>query len=102
MNGPNVYPGVPHDYTKEVCITHQLCHIPWTAYVDWSLFDVLMEESSQGRFLHNIHCIMHLFTQEVTPENFLNVLQGNAEAMSGVGSGKVLSRWENQYIIVNV
>lgn len=38
----------------------------------------------------------------MTPENFLNVLQGNAEAMSGVGSGKVLSRWENQNIIVNV
>jgi len=47
INGPNVYPGVPHDYTK----------------------------------------------QDVTPENFLNILQGNAEAMAGIGSGKVIRRW---------
>ena len=43
-----------------------------------------------------------LFAQEVTPENFLNILQGNAEAVSGVGSGKVLRRWGSQFIIVNV
>ena len=52
-----------------------------------------MGEHSQGQFHHNIHCIMHLlFAQEVTPENFLNILQGNAEAVSKVGSGKVLRR----------
>ena len=34
--------------------------------------------------------------QEVTPENFLNILKGNAAAMSGIGSGKVIKR----YIII--
>ena len=29
---------------------------------------------------------------EVTPENFLNVITGNKEAMVGKGSGKVLER----------
>ena len=33
-----------------------------------------------------------LFKKDVTPENFLNILQGNAEAMYGIGSGKVLRR----------
>ena len=62
-----------------------------------------MGEHSQVQFHHNIYCIIRvLFAQEVTPQNFLNILQGNAEAVSGVGSGKVLRRWGSQYIIVNV
>ena len=57
-----------------------------------------MGEHSQVQFHHNMHCIIHvLFAQEVTPQNFLNILQGNAEAVSGVGSGKVLRRWGSQY-----
>ena len=31
--------------------------------------------------------------KEVTPKNFLNVLQGNAAAMKGIGSGKVINRY---------
>ena len=56
-----------------------------------------MEKPIQGRFHHYImHCFV---TKDVTPENFLNILQGNAEAMSGIGSGKVLKRWGNQYTV---
>ena len=33
--------------------------------------------------------------QDVTPENFLNILEGKAEAMSGIGSGKVIQRCVN-------
>jgi hypothetical protein len=33
-----------------------------------------------------------LVLQDVTPKNFLNVLTGNAEAMQGIGSGKVIAR----------
>ncbi len=35
-----------------------------------------------------------LFTvfQDVTPENFLSVLKGDKEAVTGVGTGRVLER----------
>jgi hypothetical protein len=31
--------------------------------------------------------------QDVNPKNFLNVITGNAKAMKGIGSGKVLKRY---------
>ena len=31
--------------------------------------------------------------QDVNPKNFLNVITGNARAMKGIGSGKVLKRY---------
>ncbi|XP_013783249.1 legumain-like [Limulus polyphemus] len=45
----------------------------------------------------------HLFQGEkdVTPQNFLNVLQGNEEAMKGIGSGKVLKSGPNDHVFVN-
>ena len=30
--------------------------------------------------------------QDVTPENFLKILQGDEEGMQGIGSGKVIKR----------
>ncbi|XP_046678468.1 legumain-like isoform X1 [Homalodisca vitripennis] len=53
-NGPNLYPGVIKDYTKE----------------------------------------------EVTPENFINILTGNKKAMEGKGSGKVLESGPNDHVLV--
>nr|CAB3263422.1 legumain-like [Phallusia mammillata] len=53
-DGPDVYKGVPKDYTGET----------------------------------------------VTPENFLNVLTGNAQAMSGIGSGKVLGSKSTDHVFV--
>ncbi|XP_006822143.1 LOW QUALITY PROTEIN: legumain-like [Saccoglossus kowalevskii] len=42
------------------------------------------------------------YTQEdVTPENFLNILQGNAAAMQGIGSGKVIASGPNDHVFVN-
>jgi len=35
----------------------------------------------------------HVNVQEVTVENFLNIIQGNKDAMVGIGSGKVIERW---------
>ena len=37
---------------------------------------------------------------EVTAVNFLNVIQGNAEAMKGIGSGKVLKSTENDEVFI--
>ncbi|XP_076306309.1 legumain-like [Tachypleus tridentatus] len=39
--------------------------------------------------------------KDVTPQNFLNVLQGNEKAMKGVGSGKVLKSGPNDHVFVN-
>ena len=37
--------------------------------------------------------------QDVTPENFLKVLQGDEEAMKGIGSGKVIKRCGTSFIL---
>lgn len=39
--------------------------------------------------------------EDVTPENFLNILQGNKAAMKGIGSGKVISSTANDHVFVN-
>ena len=36
----------------------------------------------------------------MTPENFLNVLKGNKQAMSGIGSGKVIDRYMHYLTII--
>jgi len=38
---------------------------------------------------------------DVTPENFLNILTGNKEAMKGIGSGKVIASGPNDHVFVN-
>lgn len=38
--------------------------------------------------------------EEVTPNNFLNVLKGNKQAMSGIGSGKVIDSGPNDHVFV--
>lgn len=39
--------------------------------------------------------------KDVTPENFLNILSGNANAMQGIGSGKVIASGPNDKVFVN-
>lgn len=39
--------------------------------------------------------------KDVTPENFLNVLEGNAEKMKGIGSGRVLSSTSSDNVFIN-
>jgi len=39
--------------------------------------------------------------KDVTPENFINVLTGNKEAMKNIGSGKVLESGPNDHVFVN-
>ncbi|KAI0218499.1 Legumain [Lamellibrachia satsuma] len=38
---------------------------------------------------------------DVTPENFLNILQGNQEVMKGIGSGRVIKSGPNDHVFVN-
>lgn len=38
---------------------------------------------------------------DVTPQNFLNILTGDAESMQGIGSGKVIASEANDYVFVN-
>lgn len=40
--------------------------------------------------------------EDVTPENFLKVLQGDAEGLRGVGSGKVLQSGPNDRVFINL
>ncbi|TOF89117.1 hypothetical protein CGJ15_24685 [Vibrio parahaemolyticus] len=40
--------------------------------------------------------------KDVTPENFLKVLNGDAEGLSGVGSGKVLKSGPNDHVFINM
>lgn len=39
---------------------------------------------------------------EVTPENFLKVLQGDAEGLRGIGSGRVLQSGPNDRVFINL
>ncbi|CAH3145308.1 unnamed protein product [Pocillopora meandrina] len=38
--------------------------------------------------------------EHVTPDNFLNILKGNKQAMSGIGSGKVIDSGPNDHVFV--
>lgn len=38
--------------------------------------------------------------EDVTPENFMNVLTGNETAMNGIGSGKVLKSGPNDHVFI--
>jgi len=38
--------------------------------------------------------------EDVTPENFLNILQGNKDAMAGIGSGKVIASGPDDHVFV--
>ncbi|XP_065882306.1 legumain-like [Dysidea avara] len=40
--------------------------------------------------------------KEVTVENFLNIIQGNKEAMRGIGSGKVIESGPDSFVFVNL
>jgi len=39
--------------------------------------------------------------EDVTPENFINVLKGNKTGMAGIGSGKVINSGPEDYVFVN-
>ena len=38
----------------------------------------------------------------MTPENFLNVLKGDKQAMKGIGSGKVIDRYMQCIFVIYV
>lgn len=47
------------------------------------------------------HGVLKDYTKEdVTPKNFLNILKGDKEAMSGIGSGKVIDSGPNDHVFV--
>jgi len=39
--------------------------------------------------------------EDVTPENFINILTGNKDAMKNIGSGKVIESGPNDHVFVN-
>jgi len=39
--------------------------------------------------------------KDVTPQNFINILTGNKDAMKGIGSGKVIASGPNDHVFVN-
>lgn len=71
--GPDVYSGVPKDYTGEVSHTDRLMR---------------GKESWAG-------------LEDVNPETFLKVLQGDSEGLRGVGSGKVINSGPKDHVFVN-
>ena len=40
--------------------------------------------------------------KDVTPENFLKVLRGDADGMKGIGSGRVLNTGPNDRVFINM
>jgi len=47
------------------------------------------------------HGVLKDYTKgDVTPENFLNILKGDKQAMNGIGSGKVIDSGPNDHIFV--
>lgn len=47
------------------------------------------------------HGVLKDYTKEdVTPENFLNILKGDKQAMSGIGSGKVIDSGPDDHVFV--
>eukprot|EP00918_Siedleckia_nematoides_P027671 GHVU01059615.1.p1 GENE.GHVU01059615.1~~GHVU01059615.1.p1 ORF type:complete len:458 (+),score=80.21 GHVU01059615.1:260-1633(+) len=48
------------------------------------------------------HGVPHDYTgKDVTPDNFLKILAGDTEAMTGIGSGKVINSGPNDHVFVN-
>eukprot|EP00795_Rhopilema_esculentum_P002636 gene2636-835_t len=112
-NGPDVYKGVPKDYTGH-----------WIMYSGPHPLMGAATLSTMGRlyYLRNFQTSLekvankHFFLEDtrnqkdkiflivlkdVTPANFLNILKGNKEAMSGIGSGKVIESGPDDYVFVN-
>jgi len=50
--------------------------------------------------LHFWFLTMLLLLQDVTPKHFLSILTGNAQAMQGIGSGKVIASGPNDHVFV--
>lgn len=46
-------------------------------------------------------CVIDYKGRDVTPENYLNIITGNAGAMQGIGSGRVLQSTENDRVFLN-
>lgn len=49
----------------------------------------------------NKGCVKDYTKGDVTPDNFLNVLKGDADAMKGVGTGKVLKSTKDDKVFIN-
>ncbi|EGR26897.1 peptidase c13 family protein, putative [Ichthyophthirius multifiliis] len=48
----------------------------------------------------NKGCVIDYEGDDVKPENYLSVIQGNSTAVKGIGSGRVLTSGENDYVFL--
>ena len=70
-------------FTEWIAVVHILSsHIPCCCLIDLWLFT--------------------LYFKDVIAQNFLKILKGEKEAMSGIGSGKVIDRSVNLIVVSNI
>lgn len=84
-NGSDVYKGVPKDYIGEVSASVHF----YKRSTDFNIFQTIVWRGFSAE--SKLCGLMCLLLQDVTPENFLAVLKGDASKVKG-GSGKVLKR----------
>lgn len=49
----------------------------------------------------NAGCVVDYEGDDVTAANYLNIIKGNSAAMSGIGSGKVLTSTQDDKVFLN-
>ncbi|XP_014666763.1 PREDICTED: legumain-like [Priapulus caudatus] len=109
--GSNGYYNYRHQ--ADICHAYQILHsngIPDERIVVMMYDDIAYSEENptQGIIVNHINGsdvyrgVPKDYTQEdVTPENFLKILQGDEDGMKGIGSGKVIKSGPNDDVFVN-
>eukprot|EP00117_Sycon_ciliatum_P021729 scpid66282/ scgid18958/ Legumain; Asparaginyl endopeptidase; Protease, cysteine 1 len=100
-------------HQADVCHAYQILHkhgIPDERIIVFMMDDIAEsnENPTKGILINKLngtdvyHGVVKDYTgEQVTPENFLNVITGNKEAMAGKGSGKVLESGPNDHVFIN-
>ncbi|XP_072031222.1 legumain-like [Amphiura filiformis] len=108
--GSNTWYNYRHQ--ADICHAYQILHnhgIPDEQIVVMMYDDIAYNEENpdQGKIINrpngtNVYPgVPKDYTKEdVTPENFLKVLSGDSEGMSGIGSGKVIASGPNDHVFV--
>jgi legumain len=109
--GSNYYYNYRHQ--SDVCHAYQILHahgIPDENIVVMMYDDIANspQNPTKGIIINHpngsdvYHGVPKDYTgKDVTPQNFINILTGNKEAMKGIGSGKVIESGPNDHVFVN-
>ncbi|CAG2056071.1 unnamed protein product, partial [Timema podura] len=118
-NGTNVYQGVPKDYTgKEkpppVHPTEIRTSISPSSAVELNTTSALANYATEAEKTKDAWPVVGLKVGgegdlrnrlppdwDITPEVFLNVLKGNADAVKNIGTGRVLESGPNDHLFIN-